>query len=332
MTTTRRFETAPAPHWPATRRVRGVMLDVLLALAPGIALHVAWFGPGLLVQIVLACTAALACEAAMLAARGRPLLRFLGDGSALVTAVLFALAIPPHAPWWIAAIGMFAAIVLAKQLYGGLGQNLFNPAMVGYVVVLVAFPLELSRWSAPGSAPGFVDAIAAIFGDAARLDALAQATPLDAAREALLAGRTLGERAVGGTSWAWPSIALAYAAGGAYLLARRVIHWQVPVALLATVVLVTAPGWLVDPDRHLSPLAELAHGAIVLAAFFIATDPVSGAATPRGRLVFGAGVALIALAIRRWGAYPDGVAFAVLVMNATVPLLDRTTRPRVQGT
>ena len=310
------------------------MLDVLLALLPGIALHVAWFGPGLLVQLALACVAATAFEAAMLAARGREVGRSLGDLSAIVTAFLFALAIPPYAPWWIAVVGMFAAIVLAKQLYGGLGRNLFNPAMVGYVVVLVAFPLELSRWTAPAgiaNGPGLLDAVGAIFGDPATLDALAQATPLDVARETLLGGGTLGERAEAGGAWAWPSIALAYAAGGAYLLARRVVHWQVPVALIATVVVATTPFWLLAPDRHLSPIAELAHGALVLGAFFIATDPVSGAATPRGRLVFGAGVALIALAIRRWGAYPDGLAFAVLLMNATVPLLDRVTKPRVHG-
>jgi electron transport complex protein RnfD len=338
----RTFATAPAPHLPPRRGVRDVMALVLAALAPGIALHVAWFGPGLGVQIVLSTAFALAFEAAMLRLRERPLRPALGDLTAPLTAVLFALSVPPLAPWWLAAIGMASAIVLAKQLFGGLGHNLFNPAMVGVAVVVLCFPREFTHWLPPGGAgdaPGLGDTLRAIFAGAAPgggWDTVAQATPLDTLRGAVAGGATLGETlrapafgAFGARGW--EQVAIAYALGGVFLLWRRVIAWQVPVAVLATTVLLALPAWLSDPDLHPFPLQHLAGGGLVLAAFFVATDPVTGCTTPRGRLLFGAGVAALTLAIRRWGATPDGVAFAVLLMNCAAPWIDLHTRPRIAG-
>lgn len=333
----REFRLGGAPHLPAANSVQKVMLKVLLALLPGIVLSTLWFGVGLLLQIALACVFALLAEAAMLQLRGRPLRPFLSDLSAPVTGVLFALCLPPWAPWWIAAIGMLSAIVLAKHLYGGLGYNVFNPAMVGYVVVLIAFTRELGAWPGlgPGSAlePGVL--LHAVFGGGQPWDAMAQATPLDSLREQLGQGRTVAEirsgpelaAAVARSQW----LALAWLLGGLWLLQQRVIHWQVPVGVAAGVLIVAAPLWLYDAGRHASPLFHLTTGATMLAAFFIATDPVSGAATPRGRLLFGAGVGALCVLIRRYGAYPDGIAFAVLLMNAVAPLLDRWLRPRVFG-
>lgn len=340
------FDTAPAPHLPAPRRsVRTVMGLVLLALAPGVAAHAWFFGPGIGLQILLATGFALAFEALALRLRGRPLRPFLTDLSAPLTAVLFALCVPPLAPWWVAAIGMAAAILLAKHLYGGLGHNLFNPAMVGVAVVVLCFPREFTQWLAPAglqgaAVPGLADSLQAVL--TGRLpppwgwDALAQATPLDSLRTLAGQGATLAEIRgqplfgdFGGRGWEW--IANFYALGGLFLLWKRVIPWQVPVALLGTTVLLTLPFWLYDPDLHPFPLQHVFSGGLVLAAFFIATDPVSGCTTPRGRLRFGAGVAVLALAIRRWGAYPDGVAFAVLLMNCLAPWLDLHTRPRILG-
>jgi len=203
--------------------------------------------------------------------------------------------------------------------------------MVGCAFVLVAFPLESAQWSGNAS---FGDAWRAIFdATTSRIDALAQATPLDVAGTLAHEGLTRDElardpRYAAANAGAWATLAFAWLAGGMYLLARRVIRWQVPAALIATVVVATLLFWLVDPDRNPSPLVELATGALVFGAFFVATDPATGSATPRGRLVFGAGVALLALAIRRWGTYPDGLAFAVLAMNAAVPLIDRATRAK----
>jgi electron transport complex protein RnfD len=341
---TRRFDTGHAPHVGPARDVRGVMGLVLVALVPGISAHVWYFGPGVLIQIALATGFALGFEAAMLHLRGRPLRPFLRDLSAPLTAVLFALCIPPLAPWWIAAIAMLAAIVFAKHLYGGLGHNLFNPAMVGYAVVLIAFPLELSRWLAPQglaqAAPGIGATLHAIFlgalPDSTSWDAIASATPLDLIRNQVSQGLTLNEVRTdprfgdfGGRGWEW--IANWYALGGLFLLWRRVIPWQVPVATLGTTIALSLPFWMSAPDVHPFPLQHVFSGALVFAAFYIATDPVSGCTTPRGRLIFGAGVAVITLAIRRWGAYPDGVAFAVLLMNCAAPWIDRHTRPRVYG-
>ncbi|MDW8479866.1 MAG: RnfABCDGE type electron transport complex subunit D [Xanthomonadales bacterium] len=269
---------------------------------------------------------------------GRPLAPALGDGSTLLTAWLFALCLPPLAPWWIAAIGMLTAVVLAKQLYGGLGHNLFNPAMAGYALVLVAFPLELSRWPEPFAGPGLGAALAAILGSPppAGWDALVEATPLDRLRQLTTAGLSLGEAEADpalGPLLARPAswIALAHLGGGLLLLALRATRWQVPLAAIATALVLTTPPWLLEPDRHPSPLHHLLSGAFILGAFFIATDPVSGASTPRGRLIFGAGFAVLTLAIRRFGQYPDGVAFAVLILNAFAPLLDRLAAPRIFG-
>ncbi len=335
----RRFDTAGAPHLPPSTSVGRVMGLVLLALLPGIGAHVWFFGPGLLVQIALAAGFALAFEACTLQVRQRPLKPFLTDLSAPVCAVLFALCVPPLAPWWVALTGMAAAMVFAKHLFGGLGHNLFNPAMVGYAVVLICFPLQLSQWPEPGAPVGAGETLRAIFlgtPPGAGWDAIAQATPLDTLRLQAAQGRTLGEihadpafGTLGGRGWEW--LALAYALGGALLLWRRVIHWQVPTGVLAGVLMLTLPFWLMDPDLHPSPLQHLFSGALVLAAFFIATDPVTGCVSPRGRLLFGIGVAALTLAIRRWGLYPDGVAFAVLLMNCTAPWLDRVTRPRIYG-
>jgi electron transport complex protein RnfD len=340
----RTFPTGPAPHWPAPTSVQRVMRDVLVALVPGIALHVFFFGPAILMQIVLALVFALGVEAATLRARGRPSRPFLDDLSAPVTAVLFALCIPPLSPWWVSLCGMVVAIGLAKHAYGGLGRNVFNPAMAGYAIVLVAFPLDMTRWLAPASLAAvpvdFAAALHAIF--AGRLppalgwDTIAQATPLDIVRTLASKDLMIGEIRsnpvfgdFGGKGWEW--IANAYALGGLYLLWRRVIHWHVPVAVIASVVVLSVPFWLADADRHPFPLQHVFSGGLVLAAFFIATDPVTGCSTPHGRLVFGAGVGVLTLVIRRWGAYPDGVAFAVLIMNCAAPLIDRYTRPRVFG-
>lgn len=339
----RQFRTAAAPHLPAARSVRQVMVLVMLALLPGIAGQVWFFGPGLLLQILLAVAFALGFEAAMLRLRRQPLRPFLTDGSAPLAGILFALCLPPLAPWWIALIGTAAAIVLAKQLYGGLGYNLFNPAMVGYAVVLVCFPLELSQWPAPravGVDPlGFVESARAVLLGATPgggWDAITQATPLDARRHLASTGLSLSEieagpafGAVGGRGIEW--IAALYAFGGLLLIGLRVVPWQVPLALIGTVVLLSLPLHAVDPDLHASPLAELGSGALVFAAFFIATDPVTGCTTPRGRWLFAAGVAALTLAIRHFGNYPDGVAFAILLMNCAAPWIDLHTRPRIFG-
>lgn len=337
------FSTAGAPHLPPTTRVDRIMRQVLYALIPGVLAHWLVFGWGIVFQILLAVGFALLFEGVMLRIRRRPLRLFLGDYSVVLTAVLFALCMPPLAPWWVAAVGMLFAVVIAKQLYGGLGFNLFNPAMVGVAAVIITFPIELSQWLAPRSLnpalPGLLDTARAILSghsDHLDFDSITRATPLDQLRtgsmDQLLMPEIRQDAAFsrfGAAGWDW--IVLAYLAGGLYLLARGVIRWQAPTGVLLTTVLVAGLIWLTAPDVHPSPGVQLLAGSLVLGAFFIVTDPVSGCATPRGRLIFGIGVALITLAIRQWGVFPDGVAFAVLLMNMFVPLIDRYTQPRVYG-
>ena len=338
------FKRSGAPHMPPQTTVAGVMQQVLYALVPGIGAHLWFFGPGLVIQIVLAVLFALGFEAIMLKMRRQPVRLFLSDYSAVVTAVLFALCIPPLAPWWIACIAMLFAIVVAKHLYGGLGNNVFNPAMVGYVVVLISFPVEMTQWLPPRaiaeSVPGFTGSLMAIFTGhlpaPLAWDAISQATPLDTLKTGLDSGRMVPEIRqspifgdFGGLGWEW--IANWYLVGGLYLLYKRIISWQVPVALVSSVVLLSFPAYLLDPANNPVPLQHVFSGALLLGAFFIATDPVSGCTSARGRLWFGAGVGIITLVIRRWGGYPDGIAFGVLLMNMAAPLIDRYTKPRAYG-
>lgn len=340
----RSFETGGAPHFPPHTSVAGVMLQVIFALVPAIAAHAWFFGPGILVQSVLAIAFALGFEALMLNIRKKPVRLFLGDFSAVLTAVLFALCVPPLAPWWIALFGMLFAIVIAKHLYGGLGYNMFNPAMVGYVVVLISFPQAMTAWLPPLSIAqdslGLSDTMLTIFTgnppSPLNWDAITQATPLDTLRTGVASGQMISEARqspvfgdFGGLGWEW--IANWYALGGIWLMWRRIISWHVPAAMIGSVLILGTAAWLADPGNNPAPLQHVFSGALIVGAFYIATDPVSGCTSNRGRLMFGAGVGIITLVIRRWGGYPDGVAFAVLLMNMAAPLIDRYTRPRIFG-
>lgn len=340
------FALRPAPHITPTTSVPQVMRRVLFALAPAAIVYIVFFGWGLLINMAVAVVAALGAEALVLRARRRPIAPSLSDASAAVTAILLAFALPPLAPWWLPALGAVTAIVLAKHLYGGLGGNPFNPAMVGYVVLLISFPTEMTQWLPPAGAvePGLQPgigaqlsfAISGLLPTGPGIDAITQATPLDQIKEGLgemLIIPEIGNGAlfgsIGGRGWEW--VNAAFAAGGFYLLIRGVIRWHIPVAMLAAIAICATFLHTVDPSRFLSSGFHLFSGATFLGAFFIATDPVTAAATPKGRLIYGAGIGFLTFAIRTWGGYPDGVAFAVLLMNAMVPIIDRYTRPRVYG-
>ena len=324
--------------------VSTVMLKVLFALVPAIVVYQLYFGPGILISIVLACVTAVVAEAAMLRLRGMPIKPFLLDGSAVVTAVLLALSMPPLAPWWLIVLATLFAMVVAKHLYGGLGNNLFNPAMVGYAVMLISFPAHMTQWPTLTTLAqvhlSFADTLQFIFSGTLpgnlKLDALTMATPLDTLRTQLLLGRTVPDISsmpvfgyVGGKGG--ELLALAYLAGGVYLLQQRLITWHIPVAFIAALALLAFGFHAFDPARFASPWFQLASSSAMLGAFFIATDPVTGATTPKGKIIFGAGIGTLIFIIRTWGGYPDGVAFAVLILNMCVPLIDTYTQPRVFG-
>ncbi|MFL6618682.1 MAG: electron transport complex subunit RsxD, partial [Povalibacter sp.] len=330
----------------ASNSVGRVMRAVIYALIPAIGFHVFYFGPGLLVQIVLAVGTALAAEAIALRLRGQPLKKYLTDGSAIITAILIALCLPPLAPWWLIVSGTAFAILLAKHLYGGLGNNPFNPAMVGYAVLLVSFPAELTRWTAPAvselqsHALSLTDTLYTIFSghlpDALRWDAITSPTPLNALRTGLALGHTMQETVAqpifgsfGGRGWDLINVAIL--CGGIWLMVKRIVRWHTPVSMLAGLAIPAAIMYAIDPGTYPGPVFHLTAGATMLGAFFIATDPISSATSEQGKLVYGAGIGFITYVIRTWGGYPDGVAFAVLMMNLAVPLIDRFTVPRIYG-
>jgi len=338
------FPARPSPHLPVVNDVSRLMRQVMLALLPGMLAMLWYFGWGVLFNLLLCTLTALAAEAAMLQFRGKGVRTGLGDGSALLTGLLLALSLPPLAPWWIPVIGTLFAIVVAKQLYGGLGYNPFNPAMVGFVVLIVSFPLQMTLWPAPRGVGEallpFADTLRLVFAGVLpageTLDSITAATPLDAAKTGFGLFDTWSEitasplfGALGGAGWEW--INAAYLAGGLWMLRRGVIQWQIPVAVLGALFVLSNPFFAADSDGFASPLFHLFSGATMLGAFFIATDPVSAATTPRGRLWYGAGIGVLVYLIRTWGGYPDGVAFAVLLMNMAAPTIDYYTRPRVFG-
>lgn len=333
-----------APYINSAPSVSTIMLKVLLALVPGIFAYVWVYGGGVLISIALATATALLAEALMLRLRNRPVKPFVTDYSAIITAWLLALAIPPLSPWWLIVVGTLFAIVVAKQLYGGLGYNPFNPAMVGYAVLLISFPALMTKWPAAleiaQTKLSFAEQFRYIFssvlpGDL-KLDAVTSATPLDYLKTQLKLSHEVASiseaplfGAVGGKGNEY--VTAAYMLGGLYLWQQKIISWHLPAAFLGTLTLMSGIFWLVSPAHFASPLLHLFCGASMLGAFFIITDPVSGPTTPNGKLYFAAGVAIITYLIRVYGGYPDGVAFAVIFMNICVPLLDAHTQPRVFG-
>jgi len=319
---------------------------VVYALLPAIACFAWFYGPGVIINCVVAVLAALSSEALAVRLRGRDPLPALRDGSAIVAALLLALALPPLLPWWITFSGTAFAIIVAKHLYGGLGYNVFNPAMAGYVAVLVSFPDVMALWPSPrigdldyamlsGTAT-LVYALSGTLPADLTADLITRPTALDSIRlgldqmqtlEEIRSGPVFGD--FGGAGWEW--VGNFVALGGLWLLYRGIIRWHIPVAVLGGLLLPATGFWLLDPATHPAPGTHLFTGGAILCAFFIATDPVSAAATDRGRLIYGAGIGVLTFIIRSWGSWADGVAFAVLFMNMLVPLIDRLTRPRVYG-
>jgi electron transport complex protein RnfD len=256
--------------------------------------------------------------------------------------------LPPWAPWWIGVVGAFVAIIVGKQVFGGLGQNLFNPAMVARVVLLVSFPLEMTQWVVPqplffAQTPGLADALTiSLQGLATPWDAMSGASILGQVDLALQQGSDLGATmpalfpplsalfggipgSLGETS------ALLLLLGGLFLLRKGVIDWVIPVAVLLGVALPASLMHLIDPTRFAGPLLHLLAGATLLTAFFIATDPVTSPVSRLGQAVFGAGIGLLIYLIRTFGAYPEGAAFAILLMNAATPMIDHYLKPRIFG-
>ncbi len=328
-----------SPHASGQHQVSAVMRDVLLATLPGVAVMTYFFGPGTLANIIFGGALAVGCEYAVTALRGRDPRAAVSDLSVLVTSTLLCIALPPYAPWWLIVIGVLTAVLLGKQVFGGLGYNPFNPAMVGYVVLLISFPVQMSHWAPPrglGDVPGLVETWQHLFAPGG-IDAVTAATPLDLLRQntGLLFDDLLTERAElsGWAGVGWFEVNLAFLAGGAWLLYRRIFTWHAPIAMLVALSLSALMGYDGgSSESGGSALFHLFSGATMFAAFFIITDPVSSAVSNRGRLIFGALIGLLVYLIRVLGNYPDAVAFAVLILNFCAPFIDHYTQPTVYGT
>ena len=299
-----------------------LMQQFLLALVPGSIAMLYVFGLGVAVNIVVAILAAVTLEYLALKVRGLPPTNLL-DGSAVATALLLALALPPLLPIWMIVVGVAFAILLAKHAYGGLGHNLFNPAMVGFAVLIVSFPLAMSRWVPPFADLGFLQLMSIKLG-APIFDAVTMATPLDDFKfRSAVTNDEYWTPAKHGNWQAWMIVNGAFLISGLYLLYRRIGKWHAPVAMLVTLTILSTLSFDSGSSNGLgSPLFHLMSGATMLGAFFIVTDPVTSPDSTRGQIIFGIGVGVLTFIIRSFGAYPEGLAFAILLMNGLTPLIN----------
>lgn len=314
------------PLEAADDRLQQAMRTVLLATVPGLLTLFWFYGWGVLFNLMLAVGTALLVEMSVARMRRQPLQTTLRDGSALVSATLLAAALPAYCPWWLTVTATATGLLFGKHVYGGVGKNPFNPAMLGFALVMVMFPRAMTQWPAHGL--DLTTAVQQVLGLGQKADAWAQATVLDTLRsntsltmDELFAGDPAFGRFGGRAA---ECVNLAFLAGGLFLLQRRVFSWHAPLGMLASLLVISLLCWNGSgSDSHGSPLFHLLSGATMLGAFFIVTEPVSGAKTAYARLLFGVAVGLLTYLIRTWGGYPDGVAFAVLLMNLCVPALER---------
>lgn len=332
------------PHVSSALGVNGIMRKVIIALLPAAGCGVFLFGLPALYLCVVTVSSALLFEALCLKMKGSAVKPYLDDGSALLTGLLVAMTLPPWAPWWIGVTGSALAIILGKQVYGGLGQNVFNPAMLARVALLISFPIEMTTWVNVKpllTGPGIIDSLAITFSGSTNIDSIAGATTLGAVKTGFSLNQTLpnllndysGFLALIG--WERGSLGetstLLLLMGGLWLIRQGVIKWHIPASLLGSIALLSTLYHLIDDQHYLSPWVHLNSGALMLVAFFIATDYVTSPNTPLGQIIFGIGCGLLIFVIRSWGGYPEGTGFAILLMNATTPLIDHYIRPRIYG-
>lgn len=334
------------PFTHKVNSVQNIMTMVLLALLPATAFNMYIFGWPAILLFLVTIGSCVAVEAACLMLAGKPVKATLSDNTAVLTGWLMAASLPPWGPWWLGLIGAIFAIAIAKHAFGGVGQNVFNPAMVGRTVLLVSFPVAMTAWVAPhplfsAGAPGLADAFAITFGGHVP-DTMNSASALGYVKTELSRGipvtesitkvpdlmdMAMGYRAgsMGETS------ALLILLGGLFLMYKRIISWHIPVTVIGSLFLMASLFHAIDPARYPSGMFHVMSGATFLGAFFIATDYVTSPVSKMGQLIFGAGVGILAWLIRTYAGYPEGMAFAVLLMNSLSPIIDQYTRPRVFG-
>ena len=313
---------SPSPHLHTKTSTKSLMRDVVIALLPVVIVSVLFYGWSELLVMSVSIASCLLLELFIT----RFMLKkpcTISDCSALVTGILLALNLPSTTPWWVVFIGAVVAIGVGKMTFGGLGQNLFNPALVGRVFLLISFPAYMTDWTRP---EGFVGG---------NLDALTGATPLGAVKEGGIAAvdslnyMDMLFYNIGGSAGELSAIALII--GFIYLLARKVIKPYITLSILLTVVLFSDIFWIIDPTRYTDPLFNLLTGGLLLGSIFMATDYVTSPMSKWGGVIYGAGIGIITMLIRYFGAYPEGVSFAILIMNAVVPLINKVCHAKKYG-
>ncbi|MCA0131565.1 RnfABCDGE type electron transport complex subunit D [Winogradskyella alexanderae] len=319
-----------SPHVHSDRTSKRIMYDVLFALVPAFLVSLYVFGISAFIVTAVAIVSCLVFEYVI----QKYLLKTnitIGDGSALITGILLAFNLPSNLPIWMVIVGSLAAIGIAKLSFGGLGYNIFNPALVGRVFLLISFPVQMTLWPT------------AIENNTSFVDAITGATSLGAIKEGLMAGETMTEIGTripstmnmlfGFTGGSLGEISgLALLLGGIYLLARKVITWHIPITVLVTMGIMTGIFWVIDPEQYANPMIHILSGGAILGAFYMATDLVTSPMTKKGMVIFAIGIGVITVVIRLFGAYPEGISFAILIMNAFVPLIDKYFKPRRFGT
>ena len=320
---------SPSPHIHSKTSTRSLMLDVVIALLPSVLVTILFYG--WLAVVILASSVVFCVLLEYLITKY--LLKkpgTIGDMSAVVTGIILALNLPPTAPWWVAMIGAIVAIGVAKMTFGGLGQNVFNPAITGRVFLLISFPAIMTTW---GGAKGFIGGA----------DAVSGATPLGIVKEGLMQGQTLQQIFdlhdfsyaqmlfvnMGGSAGEISAIAIII--GFIYLLARKVIRPYITLSILVTVAVFSGIFWLIDPSQYTDPLFNLLTGGVLLGSVFMATDYVTSPMSDKGGIIFGIGIGIITMLIRYFGSYPEGMSFAILIMNSTVPLINKFCKQKKFG-
>ncbi len=320
------FTVSPSPHVYSAETTQKIMYRVVYAMIPALLWSVFIFGLDALRVTLIAVAACLFFEYAF----QKYLMKIkpsVSDGSALITGILLAFNVPANLPWWIILIGALAAVGIGKLSFGGLGSNIFNPALVGRVFLLISFPVQMTSWP-----------VAAEKG----VDGLTTATPLGIIKEALLAGTPVEQISqklpsstdmlLGQMSGSLGEIsALLLILGGVYMLYKKVITWHIPISVIGTVAAIATIFWLFDPQNYVNPVYHVLTGGLMLGAIFMATDMVTSPMTPKGQLIFGAGIGIITISIRLFGAYPEGISFAILIMNAFTPLINNYVKPNRFG-
>ena len=315
------YTVAPAPHVHGGDSVQKNMLNVIIALAPAYLAGCWYFGLGAIMVSAIAMISCVAFEwlISKFILKKKPQ---VNDLSALLTGLLLAMNLPSSLPWWMVIIGSLVAIGIGKMSFGGLGNNLFNPALVGRVFLLISFPAAMTTWPVPDQLT--------LLGD--NVDALTAATPLAYIKEGIFTTFTEMEMFLGNIGGSFgETCSAALILGLIYLLATRTITWHIPVSIIATVIIFTGIMHAVDPCTYASPLLHITSGGILLGSIFMATDYVTSPMTKTGQLIFGFGIGVITVVIRLFGSYPEGISFAILIMNAVVPLINRYIRPKRFG-